>query len=60
MSTEPGLSPPPGPLTHLDGSGAVRMVEVGDRPATVRQAVAEGFLRMAPAVLALVLEGRAP
>ena len=60
MSTEPDLSPPPGPLTQLDAAGAVRMVEVGDRPATVRQAVAEGFLRMAPAVLALVLEGRAP
>jgi len=43
MSTEPGLSPPPGPLTHLDAAGAVRMVEVGDRPATVRQDVAEGF-----------------
>ncbi len=36
------------------------MVEVGDRPATDRRATAEGFLAMAPAVLALVLEGRAP
>ena len=36
------------------------MVEVGDRPVTARQAVAEGFIAMAPAVLALVLEGRAP
>ena len=36
------------------------MVEVGDRPVTARQAVAEGFIAMEPAVLALVLEGRAP
>ncbi|APD49388.1 molybdenum cofactor biosynthesis protein C [Synechococcus sp. SynAce01] len=36
------------------------MVEVGDRPATHRSAVAEGFLAMAPEVLALVMEGRAP
>jgi cyclic pyranopterin phosphate synthase len=36
------------------------MVEVGDRPATDRRAVAEGFLAMAPAVLELVLTGRAP
>ncbi len=35
------------------------MVEVGDRPATAREAVAEGFIAMAPATLALVLEGRA-
>ncbi len=36
------------------------MVEVGERPATDRRAVAEGFLAMAPEVLRLVLEGRAP
>ena len=47
-------------LSHLNGAGQVHMVEVGDRPATDRRAVAEGFLAMAPAVLALVLEGRAP
>ena len=46
-------------LTHLNAAGEVHMVEVGDRPATQRQATAEGFLVMAPEVLALVLEGRA-
>lgn len=35
------------------------MVEVGDRPASAREAVAEGFIAMEPATLALVLEGRA-
>ena len=47
-------------LTHLNPAGEVHMVEVGDRPSTTRQAVAEGFITMTPAVLALVLEGRAP
>ena len=36
------------------------MVEVGDRPVTRREARAEGTIRMAPEVLALVLEGKAP
>jgi len=36
------------------------MVDVSSRPATVREAVAEGWLRMQPVTLALVMEGRAP
>jgi len=56
----PAESQRPGRLTHLNAAGEVHMVEVGDRPVTARQAVAEGFIAMAPAVLALVLEGRAP
>ena len=36
------------------------MVEVGERPATRREARAEGVIVMRPEVLALVLEGRAP
>ena len=36
------------------------MVDVSSRPATVREAVAEGWLRMQPVTLALVLEGQAP
>ncbi len=47
-------------LSHLNAAGEVHMVEVGDRPATQRRARAEGFLCLEPAVLALVLEGRAP
>ena len=46
-------------LTHLNAAGEVHMVEVSDRPASAREAVAEGFIAMAPATLALVLEGRA-
>lgn len=50
----------PTPLSHLDARGAARMVDVADRPATDRSARAEGFLRMAPDTLALVIEGTAP
>ena len=47
------------PLSHLNAAGEVHMVEVGDRPASLREAVAEGFIRMEPVVLELVLSGRA-
>jgi cyclic pyranopterin monophosphate synthase len=46
-------------LTHFDASGAAQMVDVGDKPATRREAVARGAVRMAPETLALVREGRA-
>ena len=35
-----------GELTHLDKSGHARMVDVGDKPVTAREAVAEGRVRM--------------
>ena len=35
-------------LSHLDKTGAARMVDVGDKPVTAREAVAEGRVRMAP------------
>jgi cyclic pyranopterin phosphate synthase len=47
-------------LTHLDESGAAHMVDVGDKDSTVRVAVAEGFIAMAPATLAMIVEGTAP
>jgi cyclic pyranopterin phosphate synthase len=47
-------------LTHLDEKGAARMVDVGDKSSTVRLAVAEGFIAMAPATLAMIVEGAAP
>ena len=43
-------------LTHLDGSGRARMVDVGDKPATRRRAVAEGTIRMAPETLRAIRE----
>jgi cyclic pyranopterin phosphate synthase len=46
-------------LTHLDGEGRARMVDVSAKPATAREAVATGRLRMAPETLALALAGKA-
>ncbi len=47
-------------LPHLTPTGHVHMVEVGDRSATLRTAVAEGFITMAPATLAMVVAGTVP
>ena len=44
-------------LTHLDEAGRARMVDVSDKASTAREAVAEGFLRMSPATLALAMSG---
>ncbi|MEY2842673.1 MAG: cyclic pyranopterin monophosphate synthase MoaC [Pseudomonadota bacterium] len=46
-------------LTHFDAQGQAHMVDVSAKPATVRVAVAEGRIRMAPATLALVVSGQA-
>lgn len=37
-------------LTHLDASGGARMVNVSDKPITVRRAVAEGRVRISAAL----------
>ena len=44
-------------LTHIDETGRARMVDVSDKTVTTREAVAEGFVRMTPATLALALSG---
>ncbi|MCR4281591.1 MAG: cyclic pyranopterin monophosphate synthase MoaC [Bauldia sp.] len=46
-------------LTHLDKAGAANMVDVGDKPATDRVAVAEGAVVMAAATLAMIRAGNA-
>ena len=46
-------------LTHIDEKGDVRMVDVSAKPDTERVAVAEGFIAMHPATLALIVDGRA-
>ena len=48
-----------GKLTHIDRGGAARMVDVSEKPATERVAVAAGFVRMSAATLDLVLSGNA-
>ena len=44
-------------LTHIDGEGRARMVDVTAKPATAREAVAEGLVRMGAETLALALAG---
>jgi cyclic pyranopterin phosphate synthase len=46
-------------LTHIDRGGAARMVDVSEKPATERVAVAAGCVRMSAATLDLVLSGNA-
>ena len=47
-------------LSHLDESGAARMVDVGGKDVTQRRAVARALVRMAPATAAAVAAGDAP
>lgn len=44
-------------LTHLDATGAARMVDVSAKADTVREAVAEGVIAMAPKVIAAIRAG---
>ena len=44
-------------LTHLDEGGRARMVDVTEKAASVRTAVARGRVTMAPATLRLILAG---
>lgn len=46
-------------LTHLDEKGAARMVDVADKATTVREAVAECVVKMAPETVRAVREGTA-
>ncbi len=47
-------------LTHLDKSGSLRMVDVGDKTTTQRHAVAEVWLIADEQVMAEVAQGNAP
>ena len=44
-------------LTHLDDTGAARMVDVSAKADTARQAVAEGRIEMSPAALSAIRDG---
>ena len=50
----------PDELSHLNRQGEVHMVEVGDRPATRREAHASGAIRMEATTLAMVQRGETP
>lgn len=44
-------------LTHFTEAGEAHMVDVGDKAVTPRRAVAEGWIRMEPDTLALIVQG---
>ncbi|MCU6452566.1 cyclic pyranopterin monophosphate synthase MoaC [Sphingomonas sp. A2-49] len=46
-------------LTHIDADGAAHMVDVGDKAATRRHAVATGRIAIEPAALAAIRAGAA-
>jgi cyclic pyranopterin phosphate synthase len=47
-------------LTHLDDAGRARMVDVGRKPVTAREAVAEGYVILQPDTLRAIAEERIP
>ena len=47
-------------LSHVDARGRARMVDVGPKATTRREAVASARVVMRPATLALVVEGKLP
>jgi cyclic pyranopterin phosphate synthase len=44
-------------LTHADAKGRIKMVDVGAKPVTEREAVARGSIRMSKAALTIVRRG---
>ncbi len=48
-----------GKLSHFDAAGQAHMVDVSDKSVTDRIAVAQGYITMRPATLALVMDGTA-
>jgi cyclic pyranopterin monophosphate synthase len=44
-------------LTHLDELGRVKMVDVGWKPTTDREAIARGYVSMQPETLRVIKEG---
>ena len=53
------LAEPAPALTHINASGEAHMVDVSDKAATAREAVATGFVAMSAKTLALATEGTA-
>ena len=51
------VSPRSVQLTHLDSNGRVRMVDVGEKPVTRREAIARGAVHMAAATLDAIVGG---
>jgi len=61
FSQSPAPVPDPGPaLTHVDASGAARMVDVSGKQPTTRTALATGVLRTTAEVVRLLQKGNLP
>ena len=50
----------PATLSHVDSGGSARMVDVGAKPVTSREAAAEAFVRVSQPALELARRGNAP
>ena len=48
------------PFSHLDESGAAHMVDVSDRPTTVREATASGRVELRPDTVAAIRDASVP
>ena len=55
--TEPSTRAERRRLSHLDRAGRPRMVDVSDKPATARRAVAEGIVRLDQETISLIVDG---
>ena len=44
-------------LTHLDEEGSTRMVDVGEKPITDREATAKGYVSVSPETVSLIQQG---
>jgi cyclic pyranopterin monophosphate synthase len=49
----------PAKLTHIDAGGSARMVDVGAKASSLREATAEGAVTMLPQTLDLIVSGNA-
>jgi cyclic pyranopterin phosphate synthase len=47
-------------LTHLDDQGQARMIDVGHKPVTRREAIAEGYITLAAATLRAIADEQVP
>jgi len=47
-------------FTHLNSVGNAQMVDIGDKPITAREAIAEGYIALQPATLAAINQGTVP
>jgi cyclic pyranopterin phosphate synthase len=60
LPTQPGGSPDPQPLSHLNASGDIHLVDVTHKSATVREAIAQGRVCMSAQTFSAIEAGQTP